>query len=326
MPQRAPGRAHRKGISLAELFDMFPDEAAAERWFVETRWPNGVACPKCGSVNVQSRPTCKPQPFRCRDCRRDFSIRTGTVMHGSKLPLRTWAIGAFMMTTDLKGRSSLKVHRDLKITQKTAWFLGHRLREAYAERQTEAFRGPVEIDETYLGGRRDRMHASKRAKLTGRGGVGKTVVAAIRDRKTRKIAASVVPDARRGTLTAFMRHHVRYGAETYTDSDSAYARLPNHKTVNHSRGEYVRGPVHVNGCESFFAMLKRAHKGTFHSLSEEQMPRYIAEFSGRHNVRDADTIDQLRALVRGMEGKRLRYSDLIDHGPGQRAVTRGLDT
>lgn len=321
MPQKAPGRHYRKGISWLEAADMFGTEAAAEAWFIAERWPDGVACPKCGSLNVQARPTRKPQPFRCRDCRADFSVKTDTLMHGSNLPLRKWALAFFMMATELKGRSSMKIHRDLHVTQKTAWHLMHRIRETWNDRQTQAFLGPVEIDETFVGGKRSNMHASKRAQLAGRGATGKAIVAGIVDRDTNRIAADVVPNTTRGTLTAFMRHHVAHGAVTYTDGESSFARLPHHETVNHTAGEYVRGAAHVNAVESFWAMFKRGYRGTFHVLSPEQLHRYVREFRGRHNQRDLDTADQLRLMVRGAERKRLRYADLINHG--HRAVARG---
>ena len=110
-------------MSWAELLNRFPDEKAAEAWFVQERWPNGVACPKCGSVNVQARPKQKPQPYQCRDCRKDFSVKTGTLMQGSPLTFRVWAVAIYILTTGIKGTSSMKPHRDLRITKKSTWFL-----------------------------------------------------------------------------------------------------------------------------------------------------------------------------------------------------------
>ena len=149
---KAPGRSERNGISLIGLFDMFPDEKSAERWWIANRWPDGVACPECGSTNVQERASRKPQPYRCRDCRYDFSAKTGSVMQGSPLGFRTWVIAIYLLTTSIKGTSSMKLHRDLKVTQKTAWFLAHRIRETWAESGSVPFTGPVEADETYIGG------------------------------------------------------------------------------------------------------------------------------------------------------------------------------
>ena len=154
MALKAPGKHYRKGISLIEAVQQFSDEEAVEGMFIEARWPNGMACPKCGSVNIKARPTRKPQPFRCNDCRGDFSVKTGTVMEGSNLKLGKWALAAYLMTTNLKGVSSLKLHRDLGITQKTAWFLEHRIRQAWAT-DGGLFAGPVEVDEVFIGGKED---------------------------------------------------------------------------------------------------------------------------------------------------------------------------
>ena len=130
MAQQAPSKHFRNGITLVEAVRKFSDEEAVEKMFVETRWPNGVDCSKCGSLNIQERTTRKPQPYRCRDCRKDFSVKTGTVMQGSNLPLSKWALAIYLMSTSLKGVSSIKLHRDLGITQKSAWHLTHRIRKA----------------------------------------------------------------------------------------------------------------------------------------------------------------------------------------------------
>ena len=151
MTQSGPGKNFRTGLTLVEIFRTFPDDDAAERWFAEARWPDGPWCPHCGSVNVQSGAAHKSQPYRCREkeCRKRFSVKTGTAMHDSKLGLQTWAIAAYLMTTGLKGTSSMKFYRDLGITQKTAWHLAHRLRETWQDENGDDFTGPVEVDETY---------------------------------------------------------------------------------------------------------------------------------------------------------------------------------
>ena len=152
MAHKAPGKHYREGMSLVEIIRMFPDDAAAERWFTKVRWPDGAYCPHCGSVNVQDGTAHKTMPYRCRDCRKWFSVKTGTVMQSSKLGLQVWAVATYLLTTGLKGQASMKLHRDLGITQKTAWHLAHRIRETWVKKN-ETMAGPVEVDETYIGGR-----------------------------------------------------------------------------------------------------------------------------------------------------------------------------
>ena len=155
MSRKAPGKSHRTGISMVELFHRFPDDAIAEAWFIERRWPNGIACPHCGSLNVQTGAKHKTMPFRCREkeCAKRFSAKTGTVMEGSKLGFQARMIATFLLSMDLKSVGSMKLHRDLNINQRSAWYLAHRLRVALTERQN-AFAGPLEADETYMGGKR----------------------------------------------------------------------------------------------------------------------------------------------------------------------------
>ena len=315
MARKAPGKAHRKGISLAKIIRMFPDDAASEAWFVEARWPGGPHCPKCGSVNVQSGAAHR-MPFRCRDCRLRFSVKTGTVMQSSKLGYHTWAVAIYLSLTSLKSVSSMKLHRDLEITQKTAWHLAHRMRQAFAT-NGGLFCGPAEVDETYFGGKRKNMPRSKRKALKGRGSVGKSVVAGIKDRATNEVRAQVIPSPDAENLQAFVREHARRGSVIYTDEHGAYRGMTEfeHDAVNHTVGEFVRGMTHTQGIESFWPMFKRAHKGTFHKISPKHLDRYVTEFAGRHNVREADTLDQMVRVARAMSGKRLRYPDLVaDNG------------
>ncbi len=224
-------------------------------------------------------------------------------------------IATYLLSTSLKSVSSMKLHRDLNINQRSAWFLAHRLRTALGQ-QGGIFCGPVEVDETYMGGRRANMSKGKRSTLEGRGAVGKTAVVGAKDRATKAVAARVVPDTKADTLQGFVAEHVAPDATIYTDEASAYERLPfDHETVKHSLEEYVRGDVHTNGIESVWSMLKRAHERTFHKMSPKHLERYIQEFAARHNLRDEDTINIMAAVATGMNGKRLRYTDLIaDNG------------
>ena len=319
MSQPGPGRSHRTGISLAELFKLYPDDAAAEQWFIKHRWPDGVACHYCGCTNVQTGSKHKTMPFRCRskECGKRFSVRTGTVMQSSKLGFQVWAVALYLMTTHLKGISSMKLHRDLSITQKSAWFLAHRVRDTWKEPSGFPFLGPVEADETFVGGKAKNMHAAKRKELTGRGGADKVAVAGVKDRATKKVHAVVVERCDGPTLKGFVEAHTADGATVYTDEASGYSGLANRESVKHTAGEYIRGQVGINGMESFWSMLKRGYVGTFHRMSPKHLGRYVGEFEGRHNSRDRNTADQMAEMVRGAEGKRLRYADLIADTTGR---------
>ena len=260
----------------------------------------------------------KPQPYRCRDCRSYFSLKTNTALAGSNLTLRQWAFGIYLVVTNLKSVSSMKLHRDLRVTQKTAWFMLHRIRETWGGGPLASFTGPVEVDEAYFGGLRKNMSNARRKELegTGRGPVGKVAVVAAKDRASNRVAARVIQYTDRETLGGFVNEHVSADAKLYTDDASAYGGTGReHETVKHSAAEYVRYldgvKIHTNGVESFWSMLKRAHKGTFHRLSAKHLQRYVSEFAGRHNIRDMDTIDQMQDVVAGLIGRRLLYRDLV---------------
>ncbi len=318
MAHAAPGKHYRDGLTLIQLMDMFPSEHAATKWFEDSLWGDTRCCGKCGSTNTREARH-KTMPYWCTDCRSYFSVRTGTPIARSNVPLRKWAIAIYLCLTSLKSVSSMKLHRDIGVRQSTAWFMLQRLREAWAvDGDDDNFQGPVEADETYMGGVRKNMSNAKRKALkdTGRGSVGKTAVAGIKDRASNHVVAKVVQSTDAATLQGFIVEHTDAFATVYTDDSSAYKSLPfDHDTVKHSVSEYVKGQAHTNGIESFWNMLKRAHKGTFHKISPKHLNRYVQEFAAKHNMRDADTLAQMRETVARLVGRNLLYRDLIaDNG------------
>ena len=321
MAKIGAGKAYREGLTIVELMDMFPTETAATAWFEETIWPDGRHCPKCGSLRTREA-SHKKMPYWCTDCRSYFSVKTNTPLANSKIPLRKWAIAIYLCLTSLKSVSSMKLSRDIGVKQTTAWFMLHRIREAWGEDEDEDFDGPVEVDETYMGGeRKNKSNAERRAireaKL-GRGPIDKVPVVGVKDRETNEVRAEVIQRVNGETLQGFVREHTEPGATVYTDEAAAYkglARDFDHTAVNHTVSEYVRGQAHTNGMESFWSMLKRAHDGTFHKMSPKHLQRYVSEFAGKHNHRESGTLVQMRDTVARLVGRRLLYRDLIaDNG------------
>ena len=322
MSKSASGKAYRKGISLKAALQSFGDDAKAEAWFIERRWPDGIQCAYCESKRVSDKKSNRKTPqHHCKDCGRDFTVKIGTIMQDSKLSLSEWALAFYLFTTNLKGVSSMKLHRDLEIRQPSAWYLAHRIREVWKDEMAK-FIGPVEADESYFGGLEGNKHASKRLRA-GRGTVGKVAVAGIKDRKSNKVKTKVVESTDAHTLQGFVHESTENDARVYTDEALAYNGLRRpHEAVRHSIGEYVRNMAHTNGIESHWAMLKRGHDGVYHHFSVQHLSRYIVEFAGRHNNRPMDTEAQMTLMVQKSVGKRLTYAALI--GPSKTRQPRML--
>ena len=312
--RKSPKSDTRKGISLVEVARRFGNDESAQEWLVSKRWKDGVTCPYCGSDRIGERKMRRSlRQWRCNDrkaCGRAFTVKTGTIMHASNIPLSKWCLGFYLYSVNLKGVSSRKLRRELGLTQKNAWHMAHRIRKAM-ESENDPFLGPVEVDEVYIGGKEGNKHEWQKLNK-GRGAVGKAPVVALKDRATGKVVALVIERTDQPTLVGFVKQHTAPDASVYTDEWLGYNRMPrSHKVVRHSAKEFVRGEVHTNGIEAWFSMLKRGYIGVYHNFSVKHLQRYVAEFSARHNHRPLDTEDQMEAILLGGIGKRLRYEDLI---------------
>jgi transposase-like protein len=300
-------------ISTFELFQMFPDQESARLYFEGKRWPDGATCPACGEAKRIG--TRKGGFYRCNACLSDFTVRTGTIFERSKVPLHKWLYAMYLLVTSRKGISSLQLAKQIGVTQKTAWFMLGRLREACGNDPTQ-LSGVVEIDEVYIGGKEASKHESKKLKL-GRGGVGKTPVIAGRERATGRVKAEVRPNITARNALGFAHRHIEVGSTIHTDESGLYRRvgglLYQHETINHGAGEYVRGDVTTNGIESVFAVLKRGIHGVYHHASPKHLHRYVGEFAFRLGDGDVSrhTLDRLASLFGAAIGRRLTYKDLI---------------
>ena len=291
---------------------MFDDEEATAAFFEAARWPNGVACPHCGSLDIRPRPNFTNAPYRCRDCPCNFSVKTGSVMHGSNVPLGAWGIALYLIATSPVSVPATRIAEYTGVAYRTAWYMNHRIREGWEDRDMGLFCGPVEVDETFVGGTEANRHRSKKAKAPANAGYEqtKTPVVGVLDRPTNQVVTAVVERTDGPTLKGFVLEHMAEGARIFTDGATAYRGLPNHEWVEHSNDEYVRGDVHTNGAESFWSRFKGAVRGTFRYISPKHTWRYAAEFGARHNAQAQSFTERMRTAIARMGGRRLPYEDL----------------
>lgn len=305
-------------ISTFKLFETFPTNDSARLYLEGRLWPNGPICPDCKSDRIS---TCKRVGFyHCNACNFDFTIRTGTVFERSKVPLNKWVYAMYLLVTSRKGISSLQLHSEIGVTQKTAWFMLQRLREACSSPDNiDKLKGIIEIDECFVGGKEGNKHESKKLHA-GRGAVGKTAVLGMKERGGR-VRAKVTPIRSLDNVHGEIHANVEVGSQLYTDDHMVFNDLDGlfygHESVNHSAGEYRRGAAHTNGIESVWAVLKRGLHGVYHHASPKHLARYVDEFAFRLNEGNVKrhTFERLDSFVDAIFGKRLTYARLIAKVP-----------
>ena len=307
-------------ISTYELFQMYPDAESARLYFERMRWGEGnahIACPHCGGTErIGARSGKRIGYYRCGDCKEEFTIRTNTIFGRSHVPLNKWLYAMYIVVTARKGISSLQLSKEIGVTQKTSWFMLGRLREACGG-DIGKLDGIVEIDETYIGGKRANMSNAKRKELagTGRGTVGKQAVMGMRERGGRS-KAMPIEGTSRADLQYEIVKNVKLGSTIYTDEHSGYDGLEaayKRGTVNHSSGQYVgANDIHVNSAESMWAVLKRGLYGTWHKASVKHLHRYVNEATFRLNEGNVKihTLDRLAAFARLAFKRRITYEEL----------------
>ena len=299
--------------NLLEAVRYFSDLDVATEFVAKMRWPEGPVCPKCGGTEHSFITT--RRLWKCKACKKQFSVKVGTIFEDSALGLDKWLPAVWLIANSKNGISSHELGRALGTTQKSAWFMLHRIRLAMQSRSFEMLSGTVEVDETYIGGKARNMKqgsASKRRKTVGRGrSTDKTVVMGMIERGG-KIRAHVVDDIKRRTLQSYVTDAVEPGATVYTDSLLSYTGLDRdyeHETVNHAI-QYVNGQVHTNYMENFWSLLKRGLHGTYISVQPFHLFRYLDERAFTFNMRELTDLGRFTTVLAAVSGRRLTYRQL----------------
>lgn len=300
--------------TLQEAVRYFSDFENCKRFMIKMRWPDGkVRCPTCQSEKVTYLENARLWKCYGKHKRAKFSLKVGTIFEDSPIGLDKWLPAMWLVANCKNGISSYEVARGLGVTQKTAWFMDHRIRLAMQERNHDPFAGSeIEADETFIGGLARNMHKNKKAKITGTGGAGKAIVMGLLDRKTKKIRLRHVANTQRETLQGVVREYVEGGSYVYSDAWVAYNGLDReyiHQVIDHAE-TYVNGNVHTNGIENFWSLLKRGLKGTYISVEPFHLFRYLDEQAYRFNERKRTDGERFVGVLEGVMGKRVTYEKL----------------
>ena len=300
--------------NLLEAIRYFSDLDVATEFVAKLRWPRGPMCPVCGSVSYSYLKT--RRLWKCKDCKKQYSVKLGTIFEDSPLGLDKWLPAVWLSANSKNGISSHELARALGITQKSAWFMLHRIRLAMQTGSFDKLDGEVEIDESFVGGKAINMHPAKRArKITATGGKDKTIVLGARQRGG-EVRAKVVPNNKRNTLHTEVDANVERGSAVYTDTLSSYTGLAehfDHETIDHAE-KYVDGRVHTNGLENFWSLLKRGLNGTYVGVAPEHLFRYLDERVFTYNKRELDDFGRFATVLRAVAGRRITYAKLIAKG------------